>query len=214
MPLRFQTDRRAAVPSWPPGIRGAADSIPDEFAVGGQHTHRRAPPRFLSTASMLEAGVVKDVSGITLGTVAETSPGSDSIIGYSGPTNTLLAFDEQGAIIGLRILGSGDTPDHLAEVIRDRSFFKRFHGLRWAAILEGGRCLRSDAHQHRNRGGHPPATRTGDDFPSLPRANHPRRSPCAGTSRCIDTSLEGESISSTSSTPAAKSSPSPPAPRR
>jgi NosR/NirI family transcriptional regulator, nitrous oxide reductase regulator len=85
---------------------------------------------FFPDAATLEAGVVKDATGITLGTVAETSPGSDSIIGYSGPTNTLLALDAQGAIIGLRILGSGDTPDHLAEVIRDRSFFKQFYTLK------------------------------------------------------------------------------------
>ena len=85
---------------------------------------------FFPTAVVLDAGVVKDESGSTLGSVSETSPGSDSIIGYSGPTNTLIALDPQGAIIGLRILGSGDTPDHLAEVIRDRSFFKQFHTLK------------------------------------------------------------------------------------
>ncbi len=91
---------------------------------------------FFPTAATLETGVVKDSSGITLGSVAETSPGSDAIIGYSGPTNTLLALDTQGAIIGLRILGSGDTPDHLAEVIRDRSFFKQFHTLKTGGSLK------------------------------------------------------------------------------
>lgn len=90
---------------------------------------------FFPAAATLETGIVKDESGITLGSVAETSPGSDSIIGYSGPTNTLLALDPQGTIIGLRILGSGDTPDHLAEVIRDRPFFKQFHTLKMGAGL-------------------------------------------------------------------------------
>lgn len=94
---------------------------------------------FFPTAATLDAGgeirTVKNASGITLGTVMETSPGSDSIIGYSGPTNTLLAHDAQGAIIGLRILGSGDTPDHLAEIIRDRSFFKQFHSLKMGGSL-------------------------------------------------------------------------------
>ena len=94
---------------------------------------------FFPAAATLDAGgemrAVKDASGITLGTVVETSPGSDSIIGYSGPTNTLLALDPQGAIIGLRILSSGDTPDHLAEVIRDRSFFKQFHTLKMGDTL-------------------------------------------------------------------------------
>lgn len=96
-------------------------------------TVERVRDFFPAAASLEVVGdiqAVKDASGITIGTVAQTAPGSDSIIGYSGPTNTLIAFDAQGAILGLRILGSGDTPDHLAEVIGDRGFFKQFHGLK------------------------------------------------------------------------------------
>ncbi len=70
--------------------------------------------------------VVKDASGITLGHVLQTSPEADDIIGYSGPTNTLIALDARGKVLGLRILSSGDTTDHLAEVVRERSFFKQF----------------------------------------------------------------------------------------
>jgi hypothetical protein len=69
---------------------------------------------------------VKDVSGITLGHVMQTSPEADDIIGYSGPTNTLIALDARGKVLGLRILSSGDTTDHLAEVVRERAFFKQF----------------------------------------------------------------------------------------
>ena len=69
---------------------------------------------------------VKDASGITLGHVMQTSPEADDIIGYSGPTNTLIALDSRGKVLGLRILSSGDTTDHLAEVVRERSFFKQF----------------------------------------------------------------------------------------
>jgi NosR/NirI family nitrous oxide reductase transcriptional regulator len=69
---------------------------------------------------------VKDASGITLGHIMQTSPESDDIIGYSGPTNTLIALDSRGKVLGLRILSSGDTTDHLAEVVRERSFFKQF----------------------------------------------------------------------------------------
>jgi hypothetical protein len=69
---------------------------------------------------------VKDTSGITLGHVMQTSPEADDIIGYSGPTNTLIALDSRGKVLGLRILSSGDTTDHLAEVVRERSFFKQF----------------------------------------------------------------------------------------
>ncbi len=69
---------------------------------------------------------VKDGSGITLGHVMQSSPEADDIIGYSGPTNTLIALDAHGKVLGLRILSSGDTTDHLAEVVRERSFFRQF----------------------------------------------------------------------------------------
>lgn len=79
---------------------------------------------------------VKDASGALIGHVMTTAPGSDDIIGYSGPTHSLLALDAEGAVIGLRILESGDTPDHLAEVIADRSFFAQFRGLKMGDGLE------------------------------------------------------------------------------
>lgn len=69
---------------------------------------------------------VKDASGITLGHVMQTSPESDDIIGYSGPTNTLVALDSRGKVLGLRILRSDDTTDHVAEVVAKRAFFKQF----------------------------------------------------------------------------------------
>lgn len=69
---------------------------------------------------------VKDESGITLGHVMQTSPESDDIIGYAGPTNTLIALDSRGKVLGLRILHSSDTTDHVAEVVGTRSFFKQF----------------------------------------------------------------------------------------
>jgi Na+-translocating ferredoxin:NAD+ oxidoreductase RnfG subunit len=72
--------------------------------------------------------MVKDASGITLGHVMQTSPVADDIIGYSGPTNTLIALDSRGKVLGLRILRSADTTDHVAEVVGERSFFKQFTG--------------------------------------------------------------------------------------
>lgn len=66
-----------------------------------------------------------------LGYVVQTSPASDAIIGYSGPTNTLIAFDAQDRILGLEILRCGDTADHFQAVLADRRFLKSFHGLSW-----------------------------------------------------------------------------------
>ena len=74
--------------------------------------------------------VVRDAQGNMLGKVAQTSPLSDSAIGYSGPTNLLIAMDSNEVVIGIRVLHSADTPEHVAEVIATRRFFTQFKGLR------------------------------------------------------------------------------------
>lgn len=92
---------------------------------------------FPAAAALISQGgmqAVKDESGITIGHVMQTSPEADDIIGYSGPTNTLIALDSRGNVLGLRILSSGDTTDHLAEVVRERSFFKQFTGKKAADL--------------------------------------------------------------------------------
>ena len=76
---------------------------------------------------------VRDADENALGFVTQTSPESNSIIGYSGPTNTLIAFDPQTRVIGLRVLHSDDTPDHLSSVLRKRSFFDSFKGMKQGA---------------------------------------------------------------------------------
>lgn len=92
---------------------------------------------FPAAAALISQGgmqAVKDESGITIGHVMQTSPEADDIIGYSGPTNTLIALDSRGKVLGLRILSSGDTTDHVAEVVRERSFFKQFTGKKAADL--------------------------------------------------------------------------------
>src|SRR4051794_7699004 len=66
------------------------------------------------------AHIVTGAGGERLGIVAQTAPLSDNIIGYSGPTNTLVACDAQGKVVGLRVLHSDDTTEHLQEVLRHR----------------------------------------------------------------------------------------------
>jgi len=101
-----------------------------------------------------ESGLQKvlNETGDTLGLVTQTSPLSDKIIGYSGPTNTLIAMDPQAKVVGLRVLHSADTPDHLSTVLRKRSFFQAFNGLKLGALesapkidLVSGATLTSDA---------------------------------------------------------------------
>lgn len=78
---------------------------------------------------------VRDAQGAELGSVTETAPESDRIIGYSGGTDTLIARDASGTVVRLRILRSNDTPDHLAEVVADRKFFAQFQGKKSEELL-------------------------------------------------------------------------------
>lgn len=68
--------------------------------------------------------------GETLGFVCTTSPESDKIIGYSGPSNCLLIFSARGVLTAVRLLKSHDTTEHVAEVVADRKFFTQFRDLK------------------------------------------------------------------------------------
>jgi transcriptional regulator of nitric oxide reductase len=74
---------------------------------------------------------VLDGDANPLGYVIQSSPASDSVIGYSGPTNVLIAFDTSDRILGIEVLDSGDTYDHLAAVLADERFMESFTGLTW-----------------------------------------------------------------------------------
>jgi NosR/NirI family nitrous oxide reductase transcriptional regulator len=62
-----------------------------------------------------------------------TSPSSDHLKGYSGPTNVALALDRTGRVTELQIVHSTDTPDHLESVIQNRDFWKAHQGLNLGA---------------------------------------------------------------------------------
>ena len=72
---------------------------------------------------------VRDTSDRRLGFYLQTSPESDHVVGFSGPTNVLIALDAEGRILGLTILTSGDTKEHVQQVTEDDNFFHAFVGL-------------------------------------------------------------------------------------
>ena len=74
---------------------------------------------------------VADAAGTPLGYYIVTSPASDRIVGFSGPTNALVAFDTQDRILGIEILQSGDTPEHVRDVLGDRRFMSALVGCTW-----------------------------------------------------------------------------------
>jgi NosR/NirI family nitrous oxide reductase transcriptional regulator len=63
-----------------------------------------------------------------IGFVATASPQADSVIGYAGPNNVLVALDAKGRVVGTELLSSGDTEAHIAEVKKADKFWKQFVG--------------------------------------------------------------------------------------
>ena len=108
----------------------SAKAIPlaktQRFFPEGQHTR----------AAKAGVWVVLDAKKKRLGHILQTSPESAHIVGFSGPTNVLIAFGNDDRIVGLEILSSGDTREHLAEV-KGQSFLKSFVGKTWDGTARG-----------------------------------------------------------------------------
>jgi len=86
---------------------------------------------FFPGAKRLKSGpsqtlLVQDQHGNRLGRLVTTSPDADSILGYAGPSNVLVALDNQEKIVGTRILSSEDTPEHVAKLRGNPAFEKSF----------------------------------------------------------------------------------------
>jgi Na+-translocating ferredoxin:NAD+ oxidoreductase RnfG subunit len=79
---------------------------------------------------------ILDEAGERIGFFAITSPASDWIIGYSGPTTTLLVFDESNTCLGARIIKSGDTEDHVAKIIEEPEFLEVYTEKTWDEITQ------------------------------------------------------------------------------
>ena len=72
---------------------------------------------------------VLDASGKRLGYVIQTSPEADGVVGFSGPSNSLIAFGADGKIRGVQVLRSEDTKEHTAYVLKDKAFLNTWNGL-------------------------------------------------------------------------------------
>jgi Na+-translocating ferredoxin:NAD+ oxidoreductase RnfG subunit len=77
---------------------------------------------------------VLNADGEPLGYVVQTSPESDSIIGFSGPTNVLIAFDGDDRVVGAEILWSRDTREHVDMILADGRLLAAWKGLTWQEL--------------------------------------------------------------------------------
>ena len=71
---------------------------------------------------------VYDHAGIPLGWTLRTTPAADSVIGYQGPTDSLIGFDSTGIAVGFSIRKTFDNEPYVSYVRDDKSFKKYFIG--------------------------------------------------------------------------------------
>ncbi len=67
-------------------------------------------------------------SAETIGSVIRTSPQSDDITGFSGPTDCLIGLDDQNKIVSVGILSSRDTVEHVDLIRKSPTFCAAFKG--------------------------------------------------------------------------------------
>lgn len=70
-----------------------------------------------------------DAVGEVMGYVVRTSPATDNVIGYQGPTECLFSVSpDQQTILAVRIRKSFETPDYVKRIERDTAFFELLAG--------------------------------------------------------------------------------------
>ncbi len=68
---------------------------------------------------------------VVVGKVARTMPAAKTAIGYRGPTDAAILFDNQLNVVAVELLDSSDTSEHVAAVMHDQRFFDQFRGWKW-----------------------------------------------------------------------------------
>ena len=71
---------------------------------------------------------VKDAKGAKLGTVLYSSPYSDNVKGFNGPTPLLIALDADGRIKNVVLLDNQETPNFAQRVV-DGGLYEAWNGL-------------------------------------------------------------------------------------
>lgn len=78
-----------------------------------------------------------DAAGAAVGMALCTSPAGDTAIGFSGPTDVLVVCDRDQMVVGMEILSSRDTREHVGAVAADARFWESFRGSSLAEIAAG-----------------------------------------------------------------------------
>ncbi len=77
---------------------------------------------------------VLDQNQRVLGYLMATSPEADHLVGFSGPTNVIIAFDSDLKVTATEVAWSRDTREHVSEVNEASQFWMQFVGLSWQEL--------------------------------------------------------------------------------
>ena len=77
---------------------------------------------------------VLDSNGDVIARTARTLPAAANVVGYRGPSESLILFNKNLQIIGVSLLASSDTEEHVDAVLRDESFFDQFREWKWGGL--------------------------------------------------------------------------------
>jgi NosR/NirI family nitrous oxide reductase transcriptional regulator len=109
-----------------PSANKNAAAIPDAVKLADARAYF---PKAHQLRALADGRVeVLDDSRTPLGLFVFTAPQSDSIIGYAGPSNLLVAVGNDGRIRGARLLHSEDTPSHVAALKGSAKFWEKLSG--------------------------------------------------------------------------------------
>ena len=74
---------------------------------------------------------VRDEAGERLAKIGKTLPLASDVLGYRGPSQSLIVFDKELNISKVTLLSSRDTQEHVDAILDDSKFFDQFIGWPW-----------------------------------------------------------------------------------
>lgn len=117
------------VVAWLLHVAAVQPKPPDDIPLSAAKTFFPEADHFAGGDPQWGGQTVQDQEGHTLGLLLTTSPHTDDLVGYTGPSNLLIALDPQQQVIGVRLLSSGDTQAHVDDIKSNDTFWKQFIGL-------------------------------------------------------------------------------------
>jgi len=127
---RLQSDQTSAVVPAPNSLK-----FPSSIRMADVHMLFPAAESIAFDAE-LQLWRVLDSQRNLLGHLQRTSPVSDNVVGYQGPTDSLIALDASGQIIGMAVGESYDNEPYVGYARTDKYFRKLFNGQTLAELAQ------------------------------------------------------------------------------